>query len=489
MIEYKSHRTLSCLCKLAITTSLITTPLTTVSAQIDRSAPPVLGAPRPISLPPISERTLANGIKLMVVERHELPIVDIVMIVKGSGATANPADRAGLSDLTSQMIMLGTKKRTALEIDDQIAYLGISLTAGSGWDGTTLSLTSPTDKLDSALELMSDVLQNPSFPVDEFERLKKERLTYLLQLKDRPSAIADVAFQAILFGADHPYGRHPMGSETSIEAITVDATKWFYETYYAPNNSTIIAVGDITLDQLEAKINATLGRWGQKTVPAHPVPTANQVAKTTIYLIDKPQAAQSSFRIGSIGVARSTPDFFPLEVVNTILGGSFTSRLNLNLRETKGFTYGAGSRFDMRSSPGPFVARSEIISAMSDSALVEFIKELTAIRDTVPSDELNKAKQNLELALPSSFETTSDVARRVAVIALHGLPLDYYNGYSKNIRAVSQADVQRVAQKYIDPTRLVIVIVGDKATIEPTIRALNVAPVEIRGLNGALLSN
>lgn len=475
---------------LGITTILSISMLASTSqlnAQIDRSSPPSLGAPKPISLPPVEVRELPNGLKLMVVERHQLPIVDFILVINAAGSAANPADRAGLADLTAQMLMAGAGDRTSLEVDDQAAFLGVKLETRSGWDAATVSLTTPTEQMDSALALMSDVVLRPTFPEDEFERIKRERLTALLQLKDRPSAIADLAFPAILFGTQHPYGRPAPGNEESIDRIGVDAVKWFYNSHYAPNSATLIAVGDITAEELEGKIAALFGGWERREVILPDFPDVPKPATTTIYLIDKPGAGQSSFRVGLVGVPRLTPDYFPLDVTNTILGGSFTSRLNMNLRETKGFTYGAGSRFDMRQSAGPFLARSEIVADMTDSALVEFIKELRAIRDTVPAEELFKAKQFLQLQLPSTFETTRDIANRLVSVALYGLPLDYYNHYSNNIATVTQQDVQRVARRYIDPDHLVVVIVGDRETVEPKLKALNIAPVEIRGLEGEKL--
>jgi predicted Zn-dependent peptidase len=203
-----------------------------------------------------------------------------------------------------------------------------------------------------------------------------------------------------------------------------------------------------------------------------------------VYLIDKPGAAQSSFRIGSVSAPRSTPDYFAIQVMNTILGGAFTSRLNENLRETHGYTYGAGSGFDMRRAPGPFVASAEVVSAKSDSALIEFMRELRNIREPVPQKELNKAKRYLELSLPGEFETTTDIANQFVPVIAYGLPLDYYNGAVRQIDHVSQADVQRVARKYVDPAYLTIVIVGDRASIEPKLEATHIAPVEIRAMNG-----
>lgn len=451
--------------------------------QIDRSNPPTLGAPPELHLPNVEVRELPNGLKLMVVERHKLPVADFVLVMPG-GATENPAAEAGVADLMADMLTAGTTSRTALEIADQAAFLGISLDASSGWDATTVALSTPTRQLDSALALFSDVILHPSFPEAEFARVKRERLTELLQLKDHGPAIADLAYPAILYGKDSPYGRPVVGTEASVSAMTVASVKNFYQAHFAPSGATLIVVGDITAESLMAKLAPLFGTWASRSVPLTTVAPVPRPASTTIYLIDKPGAAQSSFRIGAVGAARSTPDYFPLQVLNTALGGSFTSRLNQDLREAKGYTYGAFSSFVMRRFAGPFTARAEIVSAKSDSALLAFMSELTAIRDTIPAAELEKTKRYLELGFPAEFETTAQIAAQLADVALYHLPLDYYNHVVANIDMVTQADVQRVAQRYIDPSHLTVVIVGDRKSIEPSIRALNVAPLMIRDANG-----
>jgi len=455
-----------------------------VHAQIDRSAPPTLGAPPALKLPPVTVRQLSNGLKLMIVERHQLPMADFVLVIP-AGAALNPPTKAGLADLASEMLTEGTASRTSLQIDDQQAFLGVELQASSGWDATSVSLTTPTAQLDSALALMSDVVLHSTFPADEFDRRKQERLTDLIQLKDRGPAIADRAYIATVFGREHPYGRPALGTEASVGNITVNDVKAFYAAHVIPAGATMIIVGDVNPDQIEKKVATLFGDWhGDTTTATTAAEPPRTTAPTTIYLIDKPGAAQSSFRIGSVGVARSTPDYFPLEVVNTALGGSFTSRLNQNLRETKGYTYGAGSRFDMRKTAGPFTARAEIVAAKTDSALIEFMKELRAIRDTIPTGELSKTKNYIQLQLPGEFESNSDIAQKLTSVALYGLPLDYYNGYVAHVSAVTQSDAQRIAQQYIDPAHLVIVIVGDRKTIEPGLRALNIARIVIRDLEG-----
>lgn len=458
-------------------------PAAPANADFDRSLPPVLAAPPALALPPVVERTLPNGMRLLIVEHHELPIADFMLLV-GTGGEADPADKPGVATLVASMLQEGTTSRSALEIAAQEAALGASVGSSGGWDVSRVTLHTPTAQLDSALALFADVALNPSFPTDELERLRKQRLTSLLQLRDRGPAIADRAYAAILYGNDHPYGRPLGGTEAATEAMTRADLENFYSSYYRPNNSTLVVVGDVTPADIEARIGRLFGAWQRGEVPRTQYSKPSAASRTTVYLIDKPGAPQSSVRIGSIGVPRSTDDYFALEVMNTILGGSFTSRLNQNLRETKGYTYGAGSGFAMRREAGPFTAYAEVTGTKTDSALVEFMKELRAILDTVPQSELEKAKKYLQLGLPADFETTRDISFRLAPVVTYGLPLDYYNTYVQNIEQVTQQDIQRVARKYIDPAQLAIIIVGDRTSVEPTLKALNLGPVTLRDMTG-----
>jgi zinc protease len=467
-----------------VTVALMSTSSVVIAqGTLDRSKPPELGPPPRVSLPPIITRVLPNGLKLMIVEQHELPLADFVLLV-GSGSTADPAGKAGVANLTAAMLREGTTTRKSLDIADQAAFLGVSLAPTSSWESSSLSLHTPTAQLDSALALFADVALHPSFPANEFERLRKNRLTDLLQIRDQGPQIANLAFPAIIYGTAHPYGLASIGTETSVKSLSTFDLQSYYETNFKPNNSTLIIVGDVNPEQIEQKIIARFGSWQRGTIPQLTYGKPPKSAATTIYLIDKPGAPQSSFRIGSVGVPRSTQDYFALTVMNTILGGSFTSRLNQNLRETRGYTYGAGSRFDMRKAAGPFMASAEIVAAKTDSALFEFIKELNGIRQTVPPEELSRAKRYLQLQLPGNFETTQQIAAALVPVALYGLPLDYYNNYVQRIEGVTQADVARVAQQYINPGGLAIVIVGDRKSIEAGLKSANIGPVEIRGISG-----
>jgi predicted Zn-dependent peptidase len=443
----------------------------------------MLGGPPSLTLPPVVRRELSNGLTLMVVEQHELPLADFLLLVR-TGGEADPPAKSGLALLAADLLDEGTTTRESLAIADQQAYLGVQLRTGSGWDASTISLHTPTAQLDSALALFADVVLHPTFPEREFARLRTQRITSLIQLKDRPPAIADRAYASILFGDAHPYGRPLSGTEASVAKVSREDVVQLYRTYFRPNNATLLVVGDVKPADIERRVRALFGGWERAEVPATNYTAPPPPATTTVYLIDKPGAPQSSIRIGTIGVPRSTEDYFAIQVMNTVLGGVFTSRLNQNLRETHGYTYGAGSGFSMRRAAGPFTARAEVTGTKTDSALVEFLKELRAIRDTVPAAELAKAKRYLQLQLPSDFETSGDIAGQLVPIVLYGLPLDYYNTYVQQIGSVGQADVQRVSMKYVDPARFAIVVVGDRASIEPGLRALNVGTLQIRDISG-----
>jgi predicted Zn-dependent peptidase len=462
------------------TTTAARTPAaspTPAAATVDLTKPPVLGAPKALTLPTVVTRSLPNGLTLLVVEQHELPLADFVLVVKNGGETDEPG-KLGTATLATSLLKEGTTTRSSLQIADQEAFLGVDVFANSGWDATTVQLHTPTSQLDSALALFADVALHPAFPTNELERLRKNRLTSLLQVKDRAPEIANRAYAAIVFGSA-AYGRPLTGDEASTNAIQQTDIRRFYETYFRPNNATLLVVGDVKPDDIERRIRALFGSWQRAAVPSASYGEPAAAKGTTIYLVDKPGAAQSSFRIGSVGVARSTSDYFPLSVMNTALGGSFTSRLNQTLRETKGYTYGAGSSFAMRRAAGPFTASAEVVAAKTDSALIEFMKELRAIRDTIPTEELEKTKRYLQLQLPGRFETTGGIAGQLSQLITYDVPLGFYNSYTQQIAAVTQADVQRVARRYIDPDKLAIVIVGDRKSIEPTLRATKIGDVVI----------
>jgi zinc protease len=338
------------------------------------------------------------------------------------------------------------------------------------------------DQLPDALRIMADVVVRPDFPESELQRIREERLVELTRARDEPRAIAGNAFTALVYGAEHPYGRLPnLEATRGIDGAALDS---FHGRFYRPDGSTLIVVGDVDPAELHPLVERAFGGWTGTAAKAASLPAARQIPATTLYLIDKPGAAQSEIRVGHPGVERAHPDFFPLLVLNTVLGGSFTSRLNMNLRETHGFAYGAGSSFSMRRAAGPFTASSAVFTAKTDSAVVEFFNELNRIRtEPVSADELQRAKNFVALGLPRRFETTAGVASQLADLEIYGLQLEFYNSYVQRIMAVTPEDIRRVANSYLRPDQAVVVVVGDLETIEPGLRALQLGPLEIRQTN------
>jgi len=463
---------------------LSASPPVRLSAQVDRSKPPTLPPPPALKLPAVQTAVLPNGLTLAVVEMHKVPVVDVQVLVD-AGAARDPGDLPGLATFTALMLQQGAGTRGALDVADEAAFLGAQLNTAATVDGAAASLHVPRRRLEAALDLLVDVVLRPTFPDSEVARQRELRGAQLVQQRDEPVAVANVAFPAIVYGAAHPYGHALNGTEAATTALTRDRVADFYRAYYRPNAARVLVVGDISPAQARRLVTARFGGWQRGDIPGLTGGAAPARAARAIYLIDKPGAAQSVIRIGHVGPARSTPDWYALEVLNTILGGAFTSRLNQNLRETHAYTYGAFSQFAARRLAGAFVALASVVTAKTDSSLVEFLKELRRIRDErVPDAELAKAKAYVTLGLPGEFETTGGAAARFRELLSYGLPLDYYDRYIERIGAVTAADVQRVARQYIDPDHFDIVVVGDKTQIEAGIRALNEGPIVYRDLWG-----
>lgn len=473
------------LAALAAATVAAAVPVTLTAQAVDRTRPPALGPAPALRLPPVQTAILPNGLVLAVVEMHKVPAVDVSLVLD-AGSVDDPADLPGLATFTAGMLDEGAGRRSALDVSEEADFLGADLSAGAGYDVASVSLHVAKRQLGPALDLMADVVLRPTFADSEIARQRDLRRTQILQQHDQPVAMAGLAFPALVFGAQYPYGRPLAGTEVSTALLDRARVAQFYQTYYRPQNAKLLVVGDITLAEAQTLATARFGAWERGATPAAPAPAAPVApAARSIFLVDKPGAAQSVIRIGNVGVPRSSADFFPLQVLNTILGGSFTSRLNQNLRETHGYTYGANSQFAMRRMAGPFQAGASVQSAKTDSALIEFMRELRRIRDeAVPQAELDKAKAYITLGLPGDFETTQGAAGRYRDLLTYALPLDYYNGYIERINAVTAADVQRVARQYVDLDHLAIVVVGDRSQIEAGIRALNEGPISIRDLWG-----
>jgi predicted Zn-dependent peptidase len=463
-----------------IVCSAIAASTVVLAQQADRSKPPAVGPAPSLKLPPVETRTLSNGLQVMIMGVHKVPTVHLELAIR-SGVAADPAGKFGLASLTADMLDEGAGSRSALQISDAIDFLGADLSTNASVDATYVELHVPVARLGDALPIMADVVIHPTFPAEELKRLREERLATLLEMQDDPEQMMTVAFPRLVFGPQHRYGTPVMGTEASLKSFTVADLKAFHAAQFNPANAVLTVAGDITAAAIVPMLERALGAWKAPATPAatRAVPQAAQLTARHVYLIDKPDAAQSQVRIGWIGVPRSTPDYFSLRVLNTILGEAFTSRLNNNLREVHGYAYGASSRFETRLSAGAFFAGAGVQTDKTAEAVKEFFNELTRIHETVPEGELAKAKNYLALLLPRNFETSRGTADALAQAWIYTLPADYYTTYAGHVRAVTAADVKRVADKYIQPDKFAVVVIGDRKKIEEGLKALNLGPLTI----------
>lgn len=443
----------------------------------DRSAPPKLPDPPELKLPEIQQFELSNGIKVYFMEKHEVPLMQLNVLVK-TGSVNDPEDKSGIASLTMDMLDEGAGGKTSLELADEIDFLGATINSYSGWHFSAVDLHTPLSKFDEAVRLLTTIVMKPDFPQNELDRKKKERLTTIMQWHDQPTAIASIAFNKMLFTETHPYGKPTIGNEVSIKNTSAEDLKSFHSKFFKANNAFIVAVGDISGDRLKATLESSFGKWEKGDVPQIKLKEPDQVTKRIVYLVDKPGAPQSVIAIGRVGVTRTTPDFYPITVMNTILGGSFSSRLNQNLREEHGYTYGAFSSFSSRLLPGPFTAQASVQTEISDSALIQFLNELNRIGKEIPENELSRAKNYLALGYPSSFQTVGGIAAEIAEVIQYSLPADYFNQYIPSVQKVDQSDAINAAKKYIIPEQMIVVVVGDRAKIEQPIKNLNLGEIK-----------
>lgn len=463
--------TMPALRSLLILTALLVATAQLTAQDFDHTQPPALGPPPDMQPPMVQRLILKNGLPVLLVEKHSVPLVQINLQIK-AGSVYDPDGFSGLARMTADMLDEGAGGRDALELADAIDYLGANLSTRAGRHSTVIALNTPLAQLDAALPLLADVALKPAFAADDLERKRKERLTTLIQQRDTPRTVAILELDQVLYGPQHPYGRPTGGDAQGLQTMRVRDLKKFYRTWYRPNNATLIVVGDITAAEIIPKLENLFGKWRKRRIRPATWQEAAQVSGRTIYLVDKPGAAQSEIRIGRIGVPRSTGDYYTLEVLNTILGGAFTSRLNQNLREEHGYSYGARSSFSMGPQAGPFVASAAVQTEVTDKALSEFMNELRGILELVPDDELEKSKNYVALTFPAAFQTVSRIAGQLQELALNGLPTDTFNRYSSGIYGVTAEAVAQAAAKYIDPENLAIVVVGDRSKVEAGIMAL-----------------
>ena len=458
------------------------------SAQtsIDRKKVPAPGKPPVLRVPTWTKSTLANGADLIVSEKHDLPLVSFSITFLGGADQFEPAGKEGVASMTAALLSEGTKAKDAEALSNALQLLGTTVSANVGDESGSISFVSTTAKFPATLELLADMLVNPVFPAPGLERLRGQRLVALTQQRAQPGAIANRVFPRVVYGDTHPYGK--VVTEQSIKAISRDDVAAFHKGYFQPGRALVTIVGDVTAASAKPVIEKALGSWargGER--PTFDFPPVPQSAPTRIVLVDKPGAAQSTVVIGRPGPPRSTPDYFALQVMNTMLGGMFQSRLNANIREEKGYSYGVGSQFAYGKGPGAFSAFGDVVSEKTDASLVEFMKELRGILGARPvtDDELSVAKDSLIQRLPGTFASVSAINGALTTLWTQGLPDDYYQQYAKSIAAVTTDDVVKVAKKYVDLDTVAIVIVGDRKSIEAPLKATGIAPIVLYDIEGS----
>ena len=441
-----------------------------------RATPPKAGATRPLTVPVPRSFTLANGLRVLLNERPGVPVVSATLALK-TGSGANPTTKPGLANFTAAMIDEGTTTRSSLQIANEAAQQGGSLTTGAGADSTQASITSLSRTFPQMLSLLADVVRRPSFPQEEVERQRASRLAQLVQQRDNANAIASAVTAAALYGSSHPYGYTDIGTEASNRAMTAEDMRAFWARNFVPNNAALVVSGRISEAELRPLVERAFGDWPRGT-PAPAEAHAPERTAATILLVDKPGSSQAQLRGVAIAAPRLTPDYEPMLLLNDIFGGLFSSRVNLNLREAHGYTYGANSQFVFRRSPGFFVVASGVRTDVTAPALSEIARELARIRDGVTAEELTLAKDANVRSLPSEFETSSRVTTTTANLFLYGLPMDYYARAQARLSAVTIAEVNAAARKYLVPGSLRFIVVGDRAKIGAELETLNLGPIE-----------
>ena len=454
--------------------------------KTDRSSAPPPTEPRPYHFPRITRATLPNGLRVLVAENHNAPLVSLRALVR-SGADHDTVQTAGLASIVADMLDEGAGDRDAIRIAEDVGLLGGALGTGADWDATYISFDVLSRNSEASMSIFGDVTARATLPEDGLERVRAERLNEIIQQRNDPSSIAGKRFASLLYGTG-AYGNSIVGNSESVARLTLDDVRRFYREHYIPNHSSIVVSGDVDASGAVALVTRALGDWQPGPEPPRPTVAPRPIDASRIYVIDRPQAVQSEIRVGHIGVPRSCEDYFPLAVMNAIFGGVFNSRINLNLRERHGYTYGARSQFAFRRQAGPFVIAAPVRNEVTRESVTEMLAELRRIRTgDIEDRELDDVKSYLMGVFPATVQTASDIASRLVDMELYGLPEDYFDRYRENIAAVSKGEITRVAHKYLDPDRVLVVIVGNAKEIREPMGTLGF-PVHELDIDGNALA-
>ncbi len=460
--------------------------LSAASAALDRTAMPG-AAKSPTFSPPVPTRaTLSNGMKVVIVEKPGLPVVAQGLLIRAGGIT-DPAGKPGVASMTATMLAEGTPTRSSRQISDEMEFLGSQLRASASREFATLSTETLTTHWEHAIEIMANVARNATFPADEFDRVRSERLTDLSRIADSPQAIAGRASQTLLFGAGTRYGHPVSGTESAVRSFTRDDLASHHAACYSPEGTTLILVGDISRDEAVKQAEAAFGGWKSDDVSVTESSEDETPADgtTTIYLADKPGAPQSVIRAGYLTVPRHHPDYLALNLLNYILGGQFSARLNMNLRQDKGYSYGYMSSIDWLTGPSALTAGGSVQTEVTKESVAETIKEFEEIRSARPvtQEEFDDAVNGILRGLPNQFETHGQVLNQLVRLVAFDLPDDYFTTYSEEVGKLTLADIHRVAEEHVKAGALKVVVAGDAERVEPALRELgySVVPIDYEG--------
>jgi zinc protease len=430
------------------------------------SVRPKSGPTRRYRFPEFHDEVLAIGIRLLTAPVRKLPIATILVIVD-AGSVAEQRGKEGIASLTAAGLLEGTSRFNGAELAEKFEQLGTSLESGADWDSAFVRITVLSDKLEEATRLLGEVISSPVFPAREVERLKAERLAEILQLESEPRGLADEKFSEYLYSPESRYSRPDEGSTESVSALSREDVEEFYRSTYRSGGTTVIVAGDVTPERARVLVADAFQRWPTGSRKETQLTTAPRTKARKVHIVHKPEAPQSELRVGHVGLPRRHPDFFPTLVMNAVLGGLFGSRINLNLREAHGYTYGASSYYDWRRGAGPFVVSTAVQSEVTAPALTEILLEIDRIRsDRISDEELTLARDYLEGVFPIRYESTAAIAAALATLVIHTLPADYYDAYRKNIHSVSADAVLTAANAHLHPLELQTVVVGDAKTIQ-----------------------
>jgi zinc protease len=440
---------------------------------------PPPGPARSYRFPSFTDERLPSGIRLVTAQVSKLPVVTVLVLVD-AGSTNDPPGKEGVAALTAALLLEGTASFSGADLAEKFERLGTSVESGADWDSAFAKITVLSNRLDAAVLLLGQVLSEPAFPEREVERLKAERLAEILQLETEPRGLADEKFSEFLYSPESRYSKPDEGSSDTVNGISRSDVDRFYRGSYRTGSTTVIVVGDVDTEDARALVGKAFQGWQSGKAERSRLVTAARSTKKRLHVVDKQDAPQSELRVGHVGLPRKIPDFFPTLVMNAVLGGLFGSRINLNLREAHGYTYGASSHYDWRRGPGPFVVSTAVQSEVTAPALREILLEIDRIRSKVISEEeLSLARDYLDGVFPIRYETTAAIASALASLVIYDLPVDYYDTYRGNIRAVSVDAVLKAAQTHLHPGQLQTVIVGDAKVVRDSVAELDLGDLQV----------